>query len=75
MNIDNIISKEIQTLEDEVSGNFCFCGHEIEEHYVGSITNSSKCMSLNFNGIVYSSCYCSNLIIPPFTIIAKVNYA
>lgn len=74
-NIDDIISEEIQTSEDEISGEFCSCGHKIDEHFVGEITNSSKCMSLNFNGTVFSSCYCSNITIPPFTIIARVNYA
>lgn len=49
-----IISDEVQTREEELSGLFCSCGHLFQEHSVG------KCYALIFNGIAFASCQCSH---------------
>lgn len=56
-----IESIEAQTIEDEISGQFCECLHEISEHYIGKISGTSKCNALIFNGAVWSSCNCTKL--------------
>lgn len=57
-----IESREVQTIEDEISGEFCECGHEIsEEHFVGSITGITKCYAMIFNGTAWNSCNCPKL--------------
>jgi len=51
---NEIISQEVQTREEEISGDFCSCGHLLQEHSVG------KCYALGFNGISFASCQCSH---------------
>lgn len=63
LNIDEIISKEAETDEDIITGNFCECGHDInEEHYKGEITGIVKCYAIRFNGTVYYGCNCTKII-------------
>lgn len=57
-----IISEEVQTLEDAFLGNFCQCGHLIEnEHRTGFITKQTRCRAINYNGVVLFSCDCSSI--------------
>jgi len=56
-----IESIELQTFEDLLSGDFCECGHLVNEHYNGEISHLSKCFALIFNGTVWSSCKCTKL--------------
>lgn len=62
--IDDISSLELQLEEDLISGDFCGnCGHLInEEHYIGSVTGLTKCFALTFNGTVWESCRCTNVL-------------
>lgn len=71
-NIDDIISREIQTLEDRISEDFCACGDELSEHYTGFLTGTVKCYGMNYNGTVWSSCKCSTLNVIPFKIVVEV---
>lgn len=71
-----IESKEVQSIEDEISGEFCECGHEILEHYVRRLTGTTKCYALLYNGAIWSSCNCQKLRERQFSISIMVpDYA
>lgn len=69
-----IESKESQSIEDEISGEFCQCNHEISEHYIGQLTGTIMCRALIFNGAIYSSCNCVVLRQKQFKIPVMVEY-
>lgn len=71
--IDQIISKEAETDEDLLSGDFCECSHEIAgEHEIGALTGSVKCFGLSYNGTVYSACKCTKISPMKYSIKVKV---
>ncbi len=71
--IDDLLSLEAETQEDQLSGEFCECGHLIKDHFCGEFSKFTKCFALIFNGTVWSSCKCDNLYIKPFEIRFKVE--
>jgi hypothetical protein len=70
---NEIISQEVQTREEEISGLFCSCGHLVEEHFVGEISKSSTCYALVFNGISFSRCWCERMKELSFSITVTVE--
>lgn len=70
--IDSLASPEIQTKEDELSGEFCECGHLLNEHFNGEFSRTSKCFALIFNGTVWSSCRCNRSLPKIFEIRVEI---
>jgi hypothetical protein len=70
--IDEIVSQTPQTMEDEISGNFCVCGHLISEHFLGTITGTSTCYGLEFNGTIWAGCNCDKILLWEFNIHATI---
>lgn len=75
-NVEDILSEEVMTPEDFISGDFCLCNHKLEEHFKGTISGTSKCFGLNFNGTVWESCKCIQVRSYEYSISVTVpNYA
>lgn len=71
----SVESIQLNSREDELSGDFCQCGCLTSEHEIYPVSKTTKCFGLKYDGASWSKCNCTSLVPVEFSITGVIEYA